>query len=133
MRLGKAIPCKPFNLFKQVMCKGAFITAICHASNQLFFEFKNAAVFFPTGHGTAQLISFTPTKTCSDHGKLNNLLLKYGNAHSARKHAFYRFRWVGDHFIAMTPNKIRMHHITLNRSRTNNGDLHHQIIVTSRF
>ena len=86
MRFGKTIFTKTTDLRKNLFGVSFGITALLHTVDELGFELQQFAVFFPAGHGPAQLIGFAAGKTGRDHCEFNHLFLKNRHAHSAAQY-----------------------------------------------
>ena len=71
------------------------------------------------------------TEARRHHRQLHNLFLKNWHSQGSLEGRFYRVAGVGHQLFATAPIKIGVHHVALNRARSHNCNLNHQIIITS--
>ena len=83
-------------------------------------------------HRAAQLIRLSGREARSLDGQAHALLLKERYAQRALEHGLQLWMGVRDRFCAAAAANVRMHHVALNRARTNDGDLHDDVVKTPR-
>ena len=71
-------------------------------------------------------------KTRDDHGHAQKLLLKEWYTERSLQNRFEQRMRIGNFFLTLSAAHIRMHHFADDGPGTNNGDLHDDIVETSR-
>ena len=111
-----------------------FVVAIgAHAIDELVAEFIEPAFAFPGGHGATQFIGFARRKAGRHHCQLHHLFLKNRHAQRTCQHRFHRLARIDHGFFTVAAFQVRMHHAALNRPRSHDRHLDHQIVIAFRF
>ncbi len=82
----------------------------------------------PGGHGTAQLVGLVWGVFGRHDRQFHHLFLKKGHAKGALEHRFQFFGRVIHPFFVVTSTQVGMHHVALDRSRADDGDLDDQVV-----
>src|ERR1700693_1960172 len=82
---------------------------------------------------TTKLLRFVTGKIGHDHRDLEHLLLEQRHAERSFEHRLQSVVEIRHSFLAGTSIEIRMHHVALNRPRSNDRDLDHYVVKTFRF
>ena len=130
MRLGKAVFSKPFDLIEDPLGESLLVTLLQHAADQSVPERSQPTASLPGRHRAAQLVGLTGRKAGGDDCELHDLLLKDRHSQSPLEHASDRLARIADIFLAVSAPEIRMHHIALNRARTDNRNLDDEVVIT---
>ncbi len=104
-----------------------------HACHQLFGYLRHAFVRALVSHGAAQLVGLPRREPRSGDGHLHALLLKERHAERATQHRLEGGMRVGDRLEAGPAVEEGMHHVTLDRSRTNECHLDDEIVECARL
>ena len=133
MGFRKAVVAEALDLVEQLLGKILLVATSQHTVHQLLAIRLQPTLAFPGRHGASQLIGLTAGETCGHHGQLHHLLLENRYAQGAFQRIFNRFARIAHRLFAATAVQERMHHISLNRARSHNCYLNHQIIITARL
>ena len=125
VRLWEAITAKSFDLIEQPVCKVRGVALAEHALLELVLEGEELAVLAPVADRAPQGVGFSSREPSSHHGQTNHLFLEYRHAQCARQNRFNVLVGVADGLQSGLAAQVGMHHIPLNRSGSNDGDLDH--------
>ena len=128
MTFGKAITAEPLDLGKAPRGKVILIAVGPHAIHETALKIADRAVFPERRQRPAQPIRLGRSKPRTDDGDLHRLLLKQRHPQSLAQHPTQIVRREGHHLLPVSPPQIGMHHVTLNRARSDDGDLNDQIV-----
>ena len=133
VRLRKAVLPEPEDLVEELV--GVFATVAVREQpvDELCLERAEAAFSFPGRHRAPQLVGFAGGEPGGIHGDFHDLLLEQRHAERALEHAAHLFARVHHRFQPALAAQVRMHHLALDRSRTHDGDLDHQVIEVFRL
>jgi hypothetical protein len=131
VRLGESVFAEPADLLKDALSEFFGQAALAHAVQQFLAKRFDVAVLAPGCHRPAQLIRFARRESRGHHGQLHHLFLKNGNAQRFLQHAADLVVGVRHRLLAGPPPQIRMDHLALDRTRPDDGDLDHQIVVAA--
>ena len=92
-----------------------------------------STVLSPSRHVTSQLIRLARVIPGTRDGQLHDLLLKQRNAKRATQNGLEAWMRVAHIFLARPTTKIRVHHLSLDRSRANDADLDDEIVEAARL
>ena len=141
MAFREAIFAESFDLTEAARGEFRIITALHHAPDHLFLMFRHHAARSERRHCLTQLVGFGRRELRRDHGNLHCLLLKDGNAQCANQNVL-QFVWqavFGRGFgikwflQTLSPFQIRVHHVALDRSGADDGDLYDEVVEFARF
>ena len=146
--LGEAVFAEPLDLVETVLRELGVIAARYHPPDHLLLEIADGAVVPEGGHGAAQAIGLLAGELGRDHGDLHRLFLEQGYAQGLAQDIgqFVRIGGRARHGKAVAartvprlmgppfqpPLQIGVHHIALDRSGPDDGDLDHQIVELHR-
>src|SRR5687768_15745971 len=133
MRFRKSIFAKAFYLTKDPFSKFDGITTAGHSIDYFLMEGAEPPLLFPGSHGAPQLICFARGEAGSKYCQLHYLFLENWYAQGALQGRFHFFAWVNNVFQSLSAAQIRMHHVSLNRSWTDDGDFYDQIVESPWF
>ncbi len=88
---------------------------------------------FPGRHGPAQLVGFAGGEAGRHHGQFDHLFLEDGHTEGALQHLAHGIVRVIHRLQAVLSAQVRVHHVTLDGARPNDGHLNHQIVIGFRF
>ena len=108
--------------------KVGIVAACKHAVDEFFPERGHVAVGFPGGHGAAELVGFAGREAGSDHGQLDDLLLKNGYSQGAFEHVADGVVGIIHRFQSVFSAQVRMYHVALNGTGANDGNFDHQVV-----
>ena len=128
MAFRETIGAEPFNLRKAARGEIGVIAAILHASQKPRPKFRDMTLFLERGQGTAQRIGLGRGETGPDNCDLHCLFLKQGHAQGLAQHSAQRIRGKLHRLLPIAAANEGMHHIALNRPRSDDRHLDHQII-----
>ena len=129
--LRKAVFAKAFDLLKKAIGKLLRVAIGHHRAHQSIVKMLHAALAFPGSHGAAQAVGLAAAEIGRRHGDLHHLLLKNRHAQGAFEHLFQRRAGVAHCLRVGACLQIGMHHATLDRPRSHDGHLHHQVVKTA--
>ena len=132
MRLGKAVLTEAFDLLEERFAEFAPDALFRKTVEQPIAMAKELAAAFPRRHVAPELIGFAPRVPRPDDRDLHHLLLKQRDAESPFEDRPEFGVRRGDGFFAVSAAKIRMHHAALNRPRSHDRDLHHEVVKAAR-
>ncbi len=104
-----------------------------HAVHQARIDFGHPVARTLVAHRAAQLVGLAARKAGGFHRHAHPLLLKERHAERAFENRFERGMRIRDRFHAVAPAQERMDHVALNRARTNDRDLHDDVVETLRL
>ena len=128
MTFREAVGSEAFDLFEAAFREVALVTVPGHAVDQLFPEFVDDAELAEGRHGATKLIGLARREAGRDDGDLHRLLLEQGDTQSAAQHFLQLLRREFDGLLLSAPPQIGMHHVPLDRARTHDRDLDHQVV-----
>ena len=126
--LWKAVLSKAPNLAKYLLGKLVGQPAAPHALQELGPEPLDDTCFPPSTHGAAKLVGFARSESGGDDCQLHRLFLEDGDAQRPLQDRANFLVGIGYQFIAVSPPQVGMHHVPLNRSGTNNGNLNYEVV-----
>ena len=126
--LRKAVGAEALKLAEGALGEVARIAACDHALDQLLAKMADPASEFEGGHGAAQLVRLGRGEARADNRDLHGLLLKQGNAEGLFQYRAQLRARVLRPFQPLTPAKVRVDHVTLDRPRPHDRDLDHEVI-----
>ena len=113
---------------------GSTIDAVAdHAVNQSRAHCVHTLARALVPHRAAQLVGFTSRETRRFDRQAHALLLKERNAERSFQYRFELGMRIGHRFQTRTPAQKRMDHLPLDRSGTNDGDLHDDVVKALWF
>ena len=129
MTLRKTVFTKSTNLLKHLQRKGFAQSLFLHSLHQLLSKSLNHSRLSPSTHRPSKLIRLPRGEARCHHGQTHRLLLKNGDSQSFVQHVTDLIVGIVDLFFACPTPEVRMNHVSLNRSRTDNRHFNHQIVV----
>ena len=139
MAFGEAIAAEPLDLLEAALGEILLVPARDHAADHLLTEIVDRSDVAKGRHRAAQAVGFLRSKFGGGDRQIHRLFLKERHAEGVTQN-FAQFigimrrvgRRIFDLFLSVPPSQIGMHHIALDRSGTDDRDLHDQIIELSR-
>ena len=138
MALRESVGAEALYLVKAAFGKIPRITPLHHTFDHLFKKPMDGPRIAKRRHGSSKLICLLRRELRRHDGDLHRLLLKQRHAHRPAKHLL---QLVGrsvntlvdgsSRFLSLPTTQIRMHHIALDRPRTHDRHLNHQVIEFS--
>ena len=95
-------------------------------------KWPEPALALPRGHRAPQLVGFARRESRRDDRELHHLLLEDRHAERALQHALHLGARVRDRLFARAPAQVGMHHVALDRTRADDRDFDHQVVVRTR-
>ena len=132
VRFGKAVFAKSLDLLGDTLGKFGRQAVFPHAGPQLVLIFLQIPLASPGSHRPPQLVSLARREIGGDDGELHDLFLKDGHAICPCQNGIHLVGNALDGFPSLPPLQVGMHHLALDRTRPNQGDLDHQIVVLAR-
>ena len=132
MGFRKAVFTKSQNLLIDAFCKVFSVTPFTHALYQPFLIMTESAVTLPGCHIPPQAVRLARRESGRHHSEFDDLLLKDWDPQGSFQHLPDSLAGVGNILFAVPPPEIRMHHVSLDRPRSDNSHLNDQIIKAAR-
>src|ERR1035438_10304722 len=140
MTFGETIAAKSLDLIEAAFRKYRIVATIDHVIDHLGFELADGADIAERRHGAAQPVGFLGGKFRGLDGDTHRLLLEQWHAEGLVQDLIQfilftvrrRRRWVAHFFNTIPSPEIRMHHVALDRTRPDDGDLDDEIVEFSR-
>ena len=104
-----------------------------HAGAQLALDLLHPLLRPLESHRPAQLLGFAAGESRHGHRHAQQLLLEERHAERALEDRLERRMGVDDRFLALAALQIRMHHLTDDRPRPDDGDLDDEIVEARRL
>ena len=133
MGFRKAIFAKALNLAKHPLGEIPVVAARQHAIDELLLETAQAAAALPGGHGASQLIGLAGGEAGGHHGQFDHLLLKDGHPKGALEHPAHPVIGILHRLQTLPAAQVGMHHVPLDGSGPDDGDLDDQIVKMPRL
>ena len=129
----KTVIAEAFDLLETTFGEIGVIAIADHAADHFVAEMADGAGFLEGRHGPPQLVGLGRGETGGDDGDFHRLFLEQGHAKGFFQDPAQIGRGIIDVLQAGASAQIGMHHIALNRSRSDNRHLDHQIVKGARF
>lgn len=133
VRFRKAVRAEAFELTKGLLGEVALIAAVDHPFDQLLLESGDAAGEFERGHGFAQHVGFAGREAGAFDRHAHGLFLKERDAQGLAEHFFELWLREDDGLQPFPAAQIGVDHVSLDRSRPDDRDLHDEIVEGPRL
>ena len=104
-----------------------------HPFDQLHAELLDQARPSPGPHRPAELVGLAGREAGGHHRQAHRLLLEQRHAERLFEHLADRLVGIRHRLLPVPATQVRMDHVSLDRPRTHNGHLDHQVVETSRL
>ena len=131
--LRKAVVAEPLDLLETAFGEVPLVPPPHHPLHELVAEAVNGAVVAEAGHGPAQLVRLGRAEPGPDDGDLHRLLLEEGHAQGLSQHLAQFLGRIPHRLHAPAPAQIGVNHVALDRPRTHDRHLDHQIVESGRL
>ena len=128
MAFREAVFAEALDLLEDVVCEVPFIPTIDHPVHQAVIEDADVTMVFPCSHRAPQPVGLSGREAGGKDRDLHHLLLEDRHSQRAPKCFLEGFTRIGDELRMQSPLQVGMHHAALDRTRTDDGHLHHQVI-----
>ncbi|MCY1396686.1 hypothetical protein D9M71_116670 [compost metagenome] len=133
MGLGETVAAKALDLLENPLDEIPLITLGEHPRGQPLAVVFQAAMTLPGGHVTAQFVRLAGRVVGGDYRQLHHLFLEQRHAQGALEYRDQLSLGIGDLLFPLTPAQVGMDHVPLDRPRTDDGDLDHQVVERPGF
>src|SRR5690606_1338447 len=133
VRLGESVVCEGVYLVVDPPRRLLGDTVRLHSLDQLLANRSHALTRALVAHGTTKVVGLASGEAGARDGHLHPLLLEQGYAERALEDRLQLRMWVGDLLLSRTATEVGVHHVALDGTRTDERDLHHQVVEAARL
>src|SRR5579859_3248059 len=121
------------DLIEDLVGEAVGIAALAHTVDQPALERLQAPLALPGRHGAAQAVRLARREAGGDDRELHDLLLENRHAERALEHALDGLARIAHRLLVVAAAQVRMHHLTLNRTRPHDGHFDDEVVEVARL